>query len=987
MSVEPSVSRRGRVQGRACSERPEHGRRGTNACRGLTSALAPGSLAAYLTQRLSRSNRGAALASNRGQRLVRTRAELLALKRAGAGPRIGLLCATLVSSLLCVSHTLPAQDPRTQPAAAPVPSDTSAGGTSNAHRLIAASRTNETIDIDGKLNEAAWARAQPVSNFVQAFPKPGAAPTERTEVRVLYDNHALYVGVRAFDNHPDSIVAQLARRDATGIYSDWIHIVVDSYHDHRTGFRFSVNPRGVQKDALEYDDSNEDLNWDAVWEAATAVDSLGWTVEYRIPLSQLRFTPMPPDAERVWGLVVQRDVARYQERDTWSPWTPQSPGLVSTAGDIIGLRGIALPSRLEVLPYASGALTRMAGPHTDPFYRHNKVRPSIGGDIKYGLPAGLTLSATINPDFGQVEVDPAVVNLTAFETYYPEKRPFFLEGSDVFQFGQVQANNDYQPQYFFYSRRIGRQPERSVGGPDVLYTDAPDRSAILGAGKATGKIKSWTIGLLDAVTSRETARYETASGVLGTTPVEPLTNYAVGRVQRDFGSTIIGAMATAVGRSGSDPVLSGMLRKKALFGGMDFLHDWADRQWAVSGYVGASNIFGSSSAITATEESSTHYFQRPDAEYLQLDRAKTRLTGYIDEIALQRRGEWFGSLAYKESSPGLELNDLGYQERADYRSLSSFIGFQTSEAGKHFQNFSLYAQTTSAWNFGGNSIDQQYAAVAGVTFTNSSVASAQASYSPEQLDDRLTRGGPLAKLPAEWQLSLHSATDSRRWIVVGATASASADAARGSSASLAPSIDLRPAPSIRLSITPTASVLRNSEQYVRTAIDTLDTGTYGRRYVFAHLRQITTSMDTRLDWTFSTKLSLQLYAQPFVSSGSYSAYKELVAPKTRRFATYGLERGAIMRDSLGVYTIDPDGNGLARPFQVPDPNFSLRSLRGDAVLRWEYRPGSALFVVWQQQRSDVLSTGNFDFRQDVGAIFRTSPTNIFLVKVTYWLGL
>ncbi|HEU4879501.1 MAG TPA: DUF5916 domain-containing protein, partial [Gemmatimonadaceae bacterium] len=350
----------------------------------------------------------------------------------------------LVLSFLLLPSVVVAQNPR------PANNDTTS------RRVAQASRRTGAIVIDGKLDDAAWAAAAPSSGFIQAYPTPGAPAVDPTEVRVVYDDQALYVAIRMHDSHPDSIAAQLARRDASGIYSDWAHLIVDSYRDRRTAFRFSVNPKGVKKDVYTSDDGAEDVNWDAVWDVATLVDSGGWNAEYRIPLSQLRFGGAAKGAERVWGFQVMRDIARRQARDTWSPWTRRDAGFVSRFGDLRGLVNVPTPGRLEIMPYVSASATRAPGNDADPFYNKTDFKPSIGGDLRYGLPGGLTLTATVNPDFGQVEVDPSVVNLSAFETFFPEKRPFFLEGSDVFNFGQVRTFNDFGSQRYFYSRRIGR---------------------------------------------------------------------------------------------------------------------------------------------------------------------------------------------------------------------------------------------------------------------------------------------------------------------------------------------------------------------------------------------------------------------------------------------------------------------------------------------------------------------------------------------------
>src|SRR3954462_11571049 len=499
---------------------------------------------------------------------------------------------------------------------------------SGALRVMRASRAPGSINIDGKLNEAAWAAAVPSGDFMQSYPTVGGKATDPTEVRVLYDDDALYVGVRMFDAHPDSIAAQLARSDARGIYSDWLHVMIDSYRDRRTAFRFSVNPRGVQKDVLEFDDrGGEDLNWDAVWEVGTSVDSLGWTAEYRIPFSQLRFGRAPSGVERVWGIQIMRDVARRNERDSWSPWKTADAGFVSLEGDLTGIVDIPTPRRLEVMPYVSGKLTRAPGDAANPFYRANDAKPSMGADLKYGLPSGLTLTATANPDFGQVEVDPAVVNLSAYETFFPEKRPFFVEGANIFNIGSINGGPGYGNQQIFYSRRIGRPPQRFVNGQ---FVDAPDATTILGAGKVTGKVGGWTVGLLNALTAEENARVANGTGIESTTPVEPMTNYFVGRVRRDFrgGQTVLGLGGTAVNRDLADTAFKNLLRSSADVGSLDFDHKWAKRQWQLTGAFSGSLIQGSTSVMRNAQQSSARYYQRPDADYLSVDPNANLLSGH-----------------------------------------------------------------------------------------------------------------------------------------------------------------------------------------------------------------------------------------------------------------------------------------------------------------------------------------------------------------------
>lgn len=858
---------------------------------------------------------------------------------------------------------------------------------STSRRVATATRRTGEIRLDGKLDEPDWRTAPAATDFVQSYPTPGARAPDQTEFRVLYDDQALYVGIRLFDAHPDSIAAQLARRDATGIYSDWVHLIVDSYYDRRTAFRFTVNPRGVKKDVFTSNDFSEDVNWDAVWEVATRVDSAGWVAEYRIPLSQLRFGSAR--GPRTWGFQVQREIARRQERDTWTPWTPQDPGFVSRFGDLAGLIDVPTPRRLELLPYVSTRVTRAPGDPADPFFRATDTKPSVGADIRYGLPAGLTLTGTINPDFGQVEVDPSVVNLSAFETFFPEKRPFFLEGSDVFTFGQVYLNNDYSFQRYFYSRRIGRQPQGSVGGSNIAFVKAPDQTTIAGAAKVTGKTGPWTVGILNAVTTEQRARVMTTTGERLTTPVEPLTNYFAGRLKRDFrkGATVVGTMLTSTVRDLSDTVFTGFLRSNATFGGVDFEHDMSNRKYIVSGFLAETRVVGSRAAIAETQLNSSHYYQRPDASYLTYDPTRNSLRGHIGELAFAKTGTVFGSLAYKESSPGLELNDMGFEGRADFRAFSTDIGYSNYQAGKIFRNFGAYGYSNHTWNFGGNSIFQAVAAGGYATFANLWSAGFDAGVNPSYLSDRFTRGGPLALVPSGWNASINGGTDTRKPISVSASVGTSGNASGARSPFVSTTLDLRPSTSLRVTFGPSLSRDRSTGQFVRSVSDALATSTFGQRYVFADLRQTTLSMDTRVEWTFTPLLSLQVYAQPFVSAGDWTNFKEFTTPRKYDFAVYGRDRGTIARDALnGVYTVDPDGTGSAPAFTFGDPNFNVRNLRGNAVLRWEYRPGSALFVVWQQERSDFEPIGTFDSSRDVGAIFRTVPTNVFLVKATYWIG-
>ena len=788
------------------------------------------------------------------------------------------------------------------------------------------------------------------------------------------------------DAHPDSIAAQLARRDASGIYSDWVHLIIDSYRDRRTAFRFTVNPKGVKKDVYTSDDGAEDANWDAVWDVATVVDSAGWTAEYRIPFSQLRCGGSEKGVERVWGFQVMRDIARRQARDSWAPWTRTSNGFVSLFGDLRGLVDIPTPTRLEAMPYVSAKATRAPGDSRNPFYSRTEFRPSVGGDLKYGLPGGLTLSATINPDFGQVEVDPSVVNLSAFETFFPEKRPFFLEGSDLFNFGQVRRYNDYGSQNYFYSRRIGRSPQRFPG--DATYADVPQETTIAAAAKVTGKIGKWSLGIIDGVTPEEKAEIQLDDGTRATTPVEPFTNYFAGRGRRDFrnGQSVVGGMVTSTVRNVDDEVFNGFLRSNATFGGLDFEHRFAKRAWITSGFIAGSHVAGSKEAIAATQQNSSHYYQRPDADYVEFDPDRTSLDGHMGEIALQKNGALHASLAYKEVNPGFEINDIGFQGRTDYRALSFLNGYQQDKAGKYFRDYVVYYYANQTWNFGGTSIYRSINGAAEGTLNNFWYVGVNWGINPRFYDDRFTRGGPEAQVPSGRYAGLNINSDSRKKVILGGGFNYSTDEAGGVGPSAYVNLDWRPTTSLRVRFNPNWNGGTSTAQFVRSVADPLAASTFGRRYVFGEIHQTTIAMDTRVEWTFTPTLSLQMYAQPFVATGRYENFKEFETPRTYDFARYGRDRGTITRSADGVYTVDPDGPGAATAFQFGDPNFNVRNLRGNAVVRWEYRPGSTLFFVWQQERSGFAPLGNFKAGRDIGDIFDTMPTNVFLIKATYWLG-
>jgi Domain of unknown function (DUF5916)/Carbohydrate family 9 binding domain-like len=846
--------------------------------------------------------------------------------------------------------------------------------------------------VDGRLNDAVWAAAPLSSDFVQQRPNPGTAASQRTEVRIAYDDAAVYVGVRAFDSAPDSIAAQMGRRDVSGIYTDWVQVVFDSYHDRRTGYRFAVTPRGVKKDVFHYDDGPEDVTWDAVWEAQTTVDSGGWTAEFRIPFSQLRFRTGA--GEQPWGLNVIRDIARTEERSYWSPMAPDQPGFASKFGTLTGIRDLRSPRRLELLPYTVARVTRdgeVSG--EDPFRSPTDPGVSLGADLKYGLTSNLTLTATFNPDFGQVEADPSQVNLGAFETYFQERRPFFVEGVDVFNFGIGGSES------LFYSRRIGRAPQGGVGG-GMRFVDAPDATTILGAAKLTGRTSGgWTVGVLDAVTAEENTRYVIDDvDEVGRTVSEPMTNYGVARVRRDFrqGQSSVGGIVTTMHRR-LDGDAEGLqwLPSSAYAGGLDARHRFAGNRWEAAAFVLHSTVQGDTTAIQRLQLSPARYFQRPDADHLTYRSGLTALSGTAAAVAINKiSGSWQGGADAQYRSPGFEVNDIGFQQNADEAETSGYVGYNRQQPQGPFRNYNVYANFNAGWTTDGERLNTGGNVNGSMQFTNLWGAFWGVSHSTDGLSVAGLRGGPALVTPGGTEGWIGFDSDTRKRVRYGLFVDVYRNhGVDGGATFIRPYVVFRPSSRLDLSLQPSINWNVSGAQYVRTRQDANAAG--ATRWLFARLDQTTAAMTARLNYIFSPNLSLQLYAEPFISAGGYSRFMEVDDPRADDF---GSRFAPIAEDQLRACT-DGGGNRFfgVRPqaagcdasagfsYTVGNPDFNVRSFNSNAVLRWEYRPGSSLFVVWSQGRSEFVPDGRFRLRDNTADLFRAPGTHVLLVKMSWWL--
>ena len=856
---------------------------------------------------------------------------------------------------------------------------------------ISAVRVTAKIAVDGRLDEADWARAQPAKDFLQKDPDEGKPATEPTEVRFLYDDDALYVGARMFDSEPSKIAKRLTRRDGDGDgIADRIIVGLDAHHDKLTGSMFWVTAAGSIGDAVLFNDSSDDDTWNGVWDAAVSIDEKGWIAEMRIPFSQLRFSKAD---QQVWGLHVVRMVQRKQEETWWALVPKNESRLVSLAGDLDGLDGIVSRRHLELLPYvtARSEISGTAEPG-DPFNDGRTAAGSIGLDAKWGFTSNMTLDATVNPDFGQVEVDPAVVNLTVFETFYEERRPFFIEGSQAFDgFGRNGASgymgfNRTNPT-LFYSRRVGRTPQGAAAGE---YVDRPTSTTIIGAAKVTGKTShGWTVNFIDAATAREYAGTSTG-GVQGKAEVEPFSNYLAARVRRDVGQRAgFGMLTTAVNRNLSDPALNAQLPGSAfVLGGDGHLFLTGKRDYVVTGSFSGSRVAGSQTSIARLQRSSARYYQRPDATHLTFDPAAESLSGWnLQSDFNKNSGGIRPNASFWAVSPGFEVNDTGYMTNADRMGGHAALVFLKPTPDRFSRDRSLFVAKWNTWNFAGDAMGDGYFAQFGATLRNYWSFQVGAHAGRWVYSDRLTRGGPMLRAPGFTVTSASIEGDERKTVVWELDGAYETRPDGSWSGEVEIGLTFKPLPTFSIEVGPRFTRGLTAAQYVRAVTDAEAVAMYGRRYVFGALDQTEFGMETRLNLILNPRMSLQMYLQPLLSNGRYTGFKEALQPRTYDFAVYGRDTGTISFDAAnGVYTVYPGPGGTGTPFLIPNPDFNYTSLRANTVFRWEFKPGSTLYVVWTQQREDETSDGRFAFNQDISRMMRAPGDNVFMVKMSYWFG-
>ncbi|MBN2416724.1 hypothetical protein JXO52_12830 [bacterium] len=819
---------------------------------------------------------------------------------------------------------------------------------------VSAKRATEQITVDGVLSEAVWSGSG-YSSLIQRDPIEGADPTEKTEVFFAYDDAGIYIAGKCYHTGPDSIAGGFARRDKQ-VESDWFWFWIDPDNDNQTAFGFGVNPDGSIMDQKMYQDIYEENDWNGIWESAARRQGDKWTFEMFIPYTQLRFSKQD---EYEFGINFKRYVIKNAEHD-WFVMTPKNEsGFVSRFGSLTGIKGISPPSRLFISPYVMGRSSYSPAARGGAFYERDRWGSNIGLDLKYGITGNLTLDLAVNPDFGQAEVDPAVLNLSAFETYYAEKREFFIEGADIFQFGSNPAGGVWGCYWsdprVFYSRRIGRTPTGNVTHSGEVSRS--ENTTILGASKMSGKIGDWKVGAISAVTQKEYGLVDSA-GTRFEDPIEPLANYTVLRGMKEFndGDQGLGFIYTGVTRKLDEQHLSDINNSRAFVGGID---GWTffgrERAWAFMGNFIYSSVQGSEARIAALQQASTHYYQRPDLTYTDFDSTRTAIFGYQGRFGIKKmRGNFTMQAALGFISPGFDVNDAGYIQSTNRINWHVVGQYRWLQPKSWYRQMYLSVMTSRNFDFDGNLQFQQVYSAFTIVLSNYWVLDSYVQVTPEGLSATATRGGPLMGYPGYTDARLMVRTDQRKALQLEASYNRNGIEDGSYTNQVSAGLTYRPSSSVRLNLSASRSEAMDKLQWVRNIAD--NTAPYGAHYVFSTIDYDVTALTMRIDWGITPRLSLQSYIQPFFAVGRYYGFKELAKAGTYDTTPY-----------------DYSGN----------PDFNMKSFKANVVLRWEYLPGSLLYLVWTQNRSNFANPGDFDFRRDMRSLFNEWSDNVLFVKFTY----
>lgn len=831
---------------------------------------------------------------------------------------------------------------------------------------------NQKITIDGLIDETAWDVVEWTGDYIENRPDNNTEPTEQTKFKIVYDEKNLYIAFKCYDASPEGIVKRLSRRD--GFDGDWVEINIDSYNDKRTAFSFTITAAGVKGDEFISNNNNFDSSWNPIWYVKTNVDAEGWTAEMRIPLSQLRFSN---EADQVWGLQSTRRYFRAEERSLWQHVPLDAPGWVSEFGELRGLKNLKPQKQLEIQPYTVAKLETYPEEEGNPFRDGSDTNLTAGLDAKIGVTNDLTLDVTINPDFGQVEADPAAIALDGFQIFFREQRPFFVENKNIFDY-QFADNQDN----VFYSRRIGRSPQGSGFSNGAAYVDQPANSTILGAAKFSGKTKNgWSIGILESVTAKEFAKTDDGSGGRDEVLVEPLTNYLVSRVQKDFNNnnSYVGGIFTATNRKLEENL--NYLRKEAYTGGLDFRHNWKNRKYYAEGNLVLSHVMGSKEAITATQTSLTHLFNRVDADHVSVDPNRTSLTGTGGKIEAGKAssGHWRYNGGFVWRSPELELNDIGFLRQADDMKQYFNLNYQTLKPFGNFRRIGANFNQFTTYDFEGNYNRIQYRVSGNAQFQNNWWTDIGFIHKPRIFTNTILRGGPRYRFSDENINFWFFGTDERKKLRTSAGYVYSfAKQNNFSFLEISGDVTYQPTNAIRVSIGPRYTKNPSKTQYVT---ETDFNGT--PRYILASIDQQSLSASVRVNYTINPNLTLQFYGEPFIARGRYNKFKYVNNPVADdlydRFNQYDNNQISL---NNGVYEVDEDTDGIV-DYTIGNPDFSFVQFRSNLVLRWEYIPGSEIFLVWSQGTTGFANPGESLISGLNDQIIKQQPENIFLIKATY----
>ncbi len=841
--------------------------------------------------------------------------------------------------------------------------------------------TSSSPNIDGKLDDEAWEQVEWGGDYIQREPYDNQAPTQNTAFKVLYDDKYLYIGARCYDTEPDKIVRRMSRRD--GFEGDWVEFNIDSYYDKRTAFSFTISASGVKGDEfISNDGNNWDTSWDPIWYVRTQIDDEGWTAEIKIPFSQLRYGNKE---NHIWGLQSTRRDFRMEERSVWQHIPQNSNTWVSDFGELHGLKGIKPQKQIELQPYTVLKVDSYEPEVGNPFRDGSDFSINGGLDGKVGVTSDLVLDFTVNPDFGQVEADPAALRLDGFEVFFQERRPFFVENRNLF-------NGNFNGGNLFYSRRVGGNPKGYPGLNGNEFADAPDNTTIWGAAKFSGKTKNGlSIGIMETITAEERANIRNVvNGEERKEVIEPLTNYFVGRLMQDFsgGNTVIGGMFTATNRRLNDGVDMDWLRKSAYSGMFDVTHRWNDQKWFVNARAMFSKVNGSEQSILNTQTSIQRLFQRPDATHLSIDSTATSLVGHggtflIGRNAGNKKVNFEASLNWL--SPSLELNDIGFLANADQITHGFWMYYRIGQPFSVFRNMRFNYSHRTNFDFGGHNRFMYMGANHHAQFKNFWGYGTGVNFNFNNKPTSALRGGPTMYFNPNFSHWMYISSDERKKVRIFLNAfNVFAQQNISRITGFDGEIRYRPTRTVELSASPWFEYNRRSFQYV-TNLSTEN----GDRYINASIKQKTFGTSFRVNYTIRPNLTIQYYGQPFISRGEYFNFKHISNPMARNSEErIDLFENVEYNEETNRYAIDENNDGIT-DYTIYNPNFVFMQFRSNLVLRWEYIPGSELFFVWSQSTDSFTSdfTNPDDVRLMPYLMDNLFPdqkiNNTFLIKATY----